>query len=349
VSALVSRLARELSAARARVLGGIWPIAQTSVAAGLAWYIARDLLGHQQPFFAPIAAAVSLSASNVLRSQRALQLISGVALGIGVGTGVAAVASGPVAIAVAVLLTMCAALVMGGGFIGEGLMFVNQAAASAILIIALQQSGSGDERLVDALIGGGVVLVISVLLVPAPPLRLVSVATRTVGTVLYDALTQLDDHIARGEPAEPAWLLATGQHIHAALVQLAQSRTTARRIVRVAPRLWHHRAAVDAATERAAQLDLLANSVLGLIRACQAALIAGEGMPADLRQAITQLGAAVRALAEQGLDAGEDATTVDLLRRLADRSPTAGVSYLPLVTSLISTCARDILRAGHPG
>ena len=72
-------------------------------------------------------------------------------------------------------------------------------------------------------------------------------------------------------------------------------------------------------------------------------------MPADLRQAITQLGAAVRALAEQGLDAGEDATTVDLLRRLADRSPTAGVSYLPLVTSLISTCARDILRAGHPG
>jgi uncharacterized membrane protein YgaE (UPF0421/DUF939 family) len=204
VSALVSRLARELSAARARVLGGIWPIAQTSVAAGLAWYIARDLLGHQQPFFAPIAAAVSLSASNVLRSQRALQLISGVALGIGVGTGVAAVASGPVAIAVAVLLTMCAALVMGGGFIGEGLMFVNQAAASAILIIALQQSGSGDERLVDALIGGGVVLVISVLLVPAPPLRLVSVATRTVGTVLYDALTQLDDHIARGEPAEPA-------------------------------------------------------------------------------------------------------------------------------------------------
>ena len=45
---------------------GIWfTIVQTSVASGLAWYIAHDVLGHPQPFFAPIASAVSLSISNV--------------------------------------------------------------------------------------------------------------------------------------------------------------------------------------------------------------------------------------------------------------------------------------------
>ena len=58
---------------------------QTSVAAGLAWYIAHDLLRHPQPFFAPIAAAVCLSTSNVLRAQRAMQMMIGVALGIGMG------------------------------------------------------------------------------------------------------------------------------------------------------------------------------------------------------------------------------------------------------------------------
>ncbi|WP_235190810.1 FUSC family protein [Amycolatopsis rifamycinica] len=56
------------------------------------WFVAHDLLGHPQPFFAPIAAAVSLSASDVLRGQRAVQLMSGVALGIALGTVVEAVA-----------------------------------------------------------------------------------------------------------------------------------------------------------------------------------------------------------------------------------------------------------------
>jgi uncharacterized membrane protein YgaE (UPF0421/DUF939 family) len=348
VTAVVSRLAREATAARARVRHGIWPVVQTAVAAGLAWYITRDLLGHAQPFFAPIAAAVSLSASNVLRGQRALQLIAGVALGIGIGVGVAAVAEGTVAIGAAVLLAMCAALAVGGGFIGQGLMFVNQTASSAILIIALQQSGSGSERLLDALIGGGVALVISVLLFPAAPLRLLAEATRALGTALREALTQLDEQITRGAPAEPAWLLAATQRIHGALAQLTQARITARRIVRVAPRLWARRATVDAAASRAAQLDLLGNSVLGLLRACQAMLTASEDVPADLRDAIAQLGAAVSGLAEHGLDTSEDAT-IDLLRRLADRPAPGGASYIPLVTSLINACARDLLRIRGEG
>lgn len=348
MTAVVSRLAREATAARARVRRGIWPVTQTAVAAGFAWYITHDLLGHAQPFFAPIAAAVSLSASNVLRAQRALQLIAGVTLGIGIGVGVAAVAESPVAIGVAVLLAMCAALAVGGGFIGQGLMFVNQTASSAILIIALRQSGSGSERLFDALIGGGVVLVVSVLLLPAAPLRLLSEATRSLGTALREGLTQLDEQITRGAPAEPAWLLAATQRIHGALAQLAQTRITARRIVRVAPRRWARRATVDAATSWAAQLDLLGNSVLSLLRACHAMLTAGEDGPADLRDTIAQLGAAVGGLAEHGLDASEDAT-IDPLRRLADRPAPGGASYTPLVTSLVNTCARDLLRIRGEG
>ena len=328
----------------ARLRGGIWPVAQTSVAAGLAWYLTHDVLGHAQPFFAPIAAAVSLSASNVLRSQRAVQLITGVALGIGVGVGVGAVAEGPVAIGAAVLIAMCAALAVGGGFFGHGLMFVNQTAASAILVIALHRSGSGSERLVDALIGGGVVLVISLLLFPAAPLRLLHRATRNSSLTLCAALNQLDEHIARREPAEPGQLLAASRRIHGTLAQLAQARSTARTIVRVAPLRWHCRAHVDAATEQAAQLDLLGNSVLGLLRACQAAILAGQDVPADLRIAISQLRVSIGALAEHGIDVRHDDATVQPLRRLAQRPPPGENTYSPLLAALIRACARDVLR-----
>jgi hypothetical protein len=129
--------------ARRRVADAGWSVVQTPVAAGLAWYIAHTLLGHHDPFFAPTAAAVALSKTRVLRGQRALQLIVGVVLGIGVGTAVKAVAgstpggSGAVAIGVAAMIALFAAPVVGGGFFEQGVLFVNQSATSAILMIAV--------------------------------------------------------------------------------------------------------------------------------------------------------------------------------------------------------------------
>ncbi|CRH11611.1 FOG: WD40-like repeat protein [Mycobacterium tuberculosis] len=76
----------------------LWPITQTSVVAGLAWYLTHDVFNHPQAFFAPISAVVCMSATNVLRARRAQQMIVGVALGIVLGAGVhALLGSGPIA------------------------------------------------------------------------------------------------------------------------------------------------------------------------------------------------------------------------------------------------------------
>src|SRR6516165_1112016 len=126
-------------------LKGIWfTLAQTSVASGLAWYLAHDVLAHPQPFFAPIAAAVCLSISNVLRAQRAVQMMIGVTLGIGIGTVVQGLLGpGAVPIAVATLIALSLAVVIGQGFIGQGMMFANQTVVSSILVLALYRSGVG--------------------------------------------------------------------------------------------------------------------------------------------------------------------------------------------------------------
>ena len=42
-------------------IASFWPAAHAALAAALAWLIAHRALGHQQPFFAPIAAAIALS------------------------------------------------------------------------------------------------------------------------------------------------------------------------------------------------------------------------------------------------------------------------------------------------
>jgi uncharacterized membrane protein YgaE (UPF0421/DUF939 family) len=150
-------LSAAVRGARRRVADAGWSIVETPVAAGLAWYIAHTLLGHHQPFFAPTAAAVSLSKNRSLRGQRALRLIVGVVLGIGIGTAVKAVAgstpggSGAVAIGVAAAIAFAAALVLGGGFPERGVLFVNRSTVSAILMIAVAGTATGSERLSDAL------------------------------------------------------------------------------------------------------------------------------------------------------------------------------------------------------
>ena len=72
----------EAARAAVRTRSVFWPAVQAAIAAALAWWIAHHLLGHSQPFFAPIAAVLALSTSYTMRSRRALQMLAGVLLGI---------------------------------------------------------------------------------------------------------------------------------------------------------------------------------------------------------------------------------------------------------------------------
>jgi uncharacterized membrane protein YgaE (UPF0421/DUF939 family) len=269
-----------------------------ALAAAIAWFIAHDLLGHQQPFFAPIAAAVTLSVSRVQRTQRIVQLVGGVLLGIGIGEGLsAALGASTYALGLIVLVTFLAAVITGVGFVGEGMMFANQAAASAILVVTLHQHGTGAERAVDAIIGGGVALVLGVLLFPAEPLAIVRNAERDVLTSLADTLQHASGLLASRTPANAGWVTARSLDAHQQLDVLSRSQATARRITQVAPRRWPQREIVASEIDRVARLDALADMVLSLARTV-ASRPGGDELPPGVDHGeVARLGSAMRRLA----------------------------------------------------
>jgi uncharacterized membrane protein YgaE (UPF0421/DUF939 family) len=273
-----------------------WPsVVLSALAAAIAWVVAHRLLGHPQPFFAPIAAAISISTSRIQRSRRIVQMVGGVLLGIGIGEILAAtIGTGSISLALIVFLTMAAAVLSGVGFVGEGMMFPNQAAASAILVVTLHRHGAGSERVVDALIGGAVAMVLGVVLFPAEPLALLYGAEREVLGALAAALRRCA--VEATEAVDDGQVLEIGNAIHQQIAALARARSTARANVRVAPRRWRRRAAVDAENRRTARLPLLAHAVLEVIRTVAPA---SRPLPSLLGHEIMLLCGAIEQLAEE--------------------------------------------------
>ncbi len=229
-------------------------IVQTSAAAGIAWFVANDLIGHSNAFFAPIAAIIVLGIAPGGHARRATEIAVGVAVGIGVADLLIRwIGTGPVQIAVVVLLASVAVVLLGGGP-----LVAAQAGSSAILLAALPGAGAGPYRFVDALVGGGVGLAM-LIAVPRNPVtalrRAVEPPLAELAAVLEEVGRALEsrDAQAAGEALEHA--RATTELADAFHRVLEGARETAR----LAPTQWssqddverYARAAVHATTPSA--------------------------------------------------------------------------------------------------
>ena len=155
-------------------------------------------------------------------------------------------------------------------------MFVNQAAASAILVVALHRAGTGGERATDALVGGAVALAIGVGLFPVEPLRLLWRAENGVLRAVRSVLLREPLPPSRGSDRDMDWPLAASHEVHRRLTALTAARRTARANVRIAPRRMPMRGRVEAEERRVAGMYLLAGGALALVRAIADADEEGE-------------------------------------------------------------------------
>src|ERR687889_631251 len=166
---------------------GAWPILQTAVAASLAWFLASAALGHDQPFFAAIAAVISTGVVVGQEGRRSVELVFGVACGLAVADLlVLAIGTGMIQIGIVVALAMAAAMMLGGGT-----LLITEDGVSALLAITLEPSTTGlsPERFVDALVGSGVALAVRAVF-PSDPRHIVERAAHPIFDDLVGALEE---------------------------------------------------------------------------------------------------------------------------------------------------------------
>ncbi|HQR26746.1 MAG TPA: FUSC family protein [Nocardioides sp.] len=239
-----------------------WQIGQAAVAAGVAWLVASEVLGHTSPFFAPIAAVVSLGTSYGQRLRRVAEVTVGVALGVLIGDVVVSwIGSGAWQLVLIVALAMSTAFLLDGGQV-----FVSQAAVQSILISTLVPSpDAAYARFVDALVGGGVAL-LAASVVPAAPLRrpreqAARVMRKTAQLLRAAATVMVDNEV---EPALA--LLADARATDSLIRELQAAADEGLSVVSSSPFRIRHRPEVRRMADLVEPLDRALRSTRVLVR-----------------------------------------------------------------------------------
>lgn len=231
---------------RTRLLHGIqrvrvrWMlIVQATLAAGIAYWFAVSVLGHINPFFAPMAALLGVNVMAVgPRLKFSLELTIGAALGVGVGDFIISLLGpGFWQLTVGVLFAMVI-----GVFVGRGPLVVNQAASSAILIATIIPPGSSGSynRMTDALVGG----LIGVFVMAVLPRNPVPAARRKVATVLdlgADILFDVAEGMQARDTDRIRAALQVGRSSQAEVSLMDQTVADAAEQVKVSPLLWRRK------------------------------------------------------------------------------------------------------------
>jgi uncharacterized membrane protein YgaE (UPF0421/DUF939 family) len=270
-----------------RIVAGARPILHSAVAASLAWLVATEVVGHEQPFFAPISAVITLGLTVGQRRRRAIELAIGVSVGIAIADAlVAAIGTGTWQIGIVVALAMAAAALVGGGS-----LLASQAGASAVLVATLQPPEGGFDfgRALDALVGGGVALVVSSLLLPVHPMRLVRESAEPVLDRLVEALGQIATALTtrRTETADAA-LLAVAR-VDGAHESLLETLEAAGEAARLSPQRRGSLEGIDRFSVAAGELGRAIENVRALARGAVRATNLEDAIPPDAVQAVQEL------------------------------------------------------------
>lgn len=258
----VARSRTSLRTRIGRLRSKAFVIAQCAVAAGIAWFLAADVFGHTTPFFAPIAAVVSLGTSYGQRLRRVAEVTVGVAVGVLLADLIVLwIGAGWWQLTLIVALAMVTALLLDGGP-----LFVTQAAVQSIVVATLVvDPGAAFLRWTDALIGG-VVALVAATLVPAAPLRRpreqAAVVVRKIAALLRACARVMEE----GELEEALELLADARATDVLIRELQDAADEGLAVVASSPFRVRHRHGLRRMAELVDPLDRALRSTRVLVR-----------------------------------------------------------------------------------
>jgi hypothetical protein len=286
---------RHLASGTERLMANVWPILQTSVAASLAYVLAAVVLRNEQPFFAPIAAVVTLGLAPGQRGRRAVEVALGVAVGLAIADVIVLIIGvGAAQIGVVVAMAMAAAV-----FFGERTLLVNQAAISAILVVVLQPAVSAfsPDRFFNALLGGGVALAVSHLF-PVNPERLVERAAEPIFRRLVAVLEKVAEALGEGDLEQAEGVLGRARELDDRVRSFDEALSAGYETARLSPTRRRSLKHLELYAGARIRIELAVINTRVLARGAANAIRRGAAVPPSVPQAVLDLARAVRALAE---------------------------------------------------
>ncbi|MFI7633647.1 aromatic acid exporter family protein [Nonomuraea sp. NPDC049400] len=271
-------------------------IGQCAVGAAIAWLVAKDLLGHSRPFFAPIAVVVCIGVGLGQRLRRVVELVAGVSVGVGVGDLLVSwIGSGAWQIALVVAMAMVAAVLLDSGS-----LIVLQAGSSAVLVATLlPPSGAGGlARMVDALVGGLVGLA-AVALLPASPSALARRHAKGMFGALADALRQIAEAIEKRDARLASEALDAARGSQTKVEEFLQALETSREIATISPLHRYRRLNLEGYEKAAVPLDHALRNARVLARRAIVALDGSSPLPPWLPDALGELADATLMLRDE--------------------------------------------------
>jgi uncharacterized membrane protein YgaE (UPF0421/DUF939 family) len=266
-----------------------WHIGQCAVAAAVAWLIARSLLDHPAPFFAPVAAIVSLGTSYGQRLRRVAEVTAGVALGVGIGDlFVRWVGTGWWQIAVVVALAMSSAVLLDAGA-----LIVTQAGVQSVVVTTLLPNPhAGLSRWLDAVIGGAVALVAATV-VPRAPLRRPRQEAADVVRLLADLLREAGRSAQDGDQERAVRTLTRARDEDSSLDDLRAAAAEGLHIMASSPFRRSRDQEVRRMADLVVPLDRALTNARVLIRRSVHLARSGSRLPPEYAELIEDLAAAV--------------------------------------------------------
>ncbi|MER5704702.1 FUSC family protein [Micromonospora sp. NPDC002296] len=320
---------------------------QAGLAAALAWAISHHLLGNPQPVFAPISAVGALAASVGQRLRRTVELIVGVAVGVFLGDLlIYLVGTGGWQLGLVVTASIVLTLFFGGS-----VSVVIQAAATAVLIVTLSPSTQDLEipRFIDALIGGGIALVVTAVLLPLNPLRVINRAARPALDLLAGQLDATAEAL-RGRDRDSAQkALERLRENKEELSTLIEAIEGAKETSILSPARWHRRSELTHYAEAADPIDRAMRNTGTLIRRSVTMIEDGEPVPEPMPDAVAHLAESVRLLRHEfAIGAEPEKARERSLRAVSEagRAYAQGVGFSgSVVIAQVRTTASDLLVA----
>ena len=289
------------------------PIIQCSLGAALAWFIAHNVIGHPDPFFAPTAAIVSIGISFGARIRRSVELVVGVAVGIGIGDlFIAQVGTGVWQVGLVVAAAMACSVFLDGGSI-----ITIQAAGSAVLVSTLSQSSeAGPSRMIDALVGG-LVGVLMVGLIPLHPVRRAREHAADVLSVMSKSMITCADGLLEQNSEKVHEALSAVRATQKQIDALRSALEGGREVSRISPLYWNSRKRLARIHSAADPLDNAVRNTRVLLRRSLTLVRDDEVLDPRLIDLVDQLGHATDVVRKMMLaDPGEQPDQAEATRAL---------------------------------